>query len=1391
MEYDNCIDCDQYFFDDMKCIFEEGSHDVEDHDKRDDIIDYDVFVLNERNLQKEIARLLIVDAREKPHVTARKVDNLVKMYMELYHRNFAVPSIFERMGTYFRPVVSMKRCIYQLSEKEKTKMQYIYDVNNVAYDSLEGFIDRMKKRNRVAALRPFVATGNENSTMPVTLDSIYHWRFGGMENDEVGQGGEDMIEHARLLHNEAIEMIGLVNIYGNPDANEMTLGDIDTYYTYLKALQVGNNVRIVPHDDIAGLIEETAMVIDIVGDKLALRGVSNTRYHMSLSSIEAVLKASFSITTTEGSATTNSFCKKDFLKGNYLVRFTDPLTAEWLAPTLSEWLYCHDMDSSTFLSVNDVDRALPSGLRKGVSHGAMRHIISRNIHKLKKTLRARKPFAFARRLYRSKPWPLFLTLNNKIYKHDKSSIDTGFHRMHVISQNQLVQTQLLRCIEEDLPNTHLDQQKRQLLSGTSDALDILATKTNNPKNKVALLINAWIKKQKGVRVFASLDSAFYGDGPTEADDKAYVWNEKNMVFIALSVSNRLDNSSLTWAVDISRTVSLVKDVAESDYNASTFSIILDDNQRIIFAHEARNSIMAIIGASPVLGNMLDENSAKAKLKYDHTSFLDRREYNGMNAYEFNDMDGDDDYIDFEHELNNQEFGVGMMRLADNNAYEDDELIEGVEGAHLVRVENTERRRVGMVDVVYRVARIFGIDLDDSQVHFIAQHTNIRTNCDQELAAVKLLEAQAYAEFSRRGYSGDALDAAKTQLAQKHTNKRYAAIYDRVAFHLVGMLCVVVQSALPRVIIASQQQYAKDYGLEGYPLNTNFDTKTTLVGYLTTLMMKVMVEMTEFKSLNKYSNAAEVSEKIQNVIDERILDTPVLVAQLNAARIAHQDFKTKHQHTSDVIKEHSVWTTFRPYFDIKNVKSAKSNNTIAGITAKYIAIVQRIVEKTQPIKLSMDKTPLQVNSCCTQALINSANFWNYFTESTEVKTLISQYRVFFEKVSADNSMHGVARFVHVHPDDMHKRAFREKLMRLSNDNIALISQPEIGINKHISGRVLVAHALGEFLASNPLFKNDVILSAVTELPNDDNAWARLSTQAFMLFGKLSQLSTTSASQVIDTIRNIVLNMDDKNVKSNIIFASTLASFLSYDLKSLFGKLSNDYRVDSHWESKHKFTSTDKINIRKSLVDWLPGNFNSIVTMSDLATLKSIINDACVAGLKHVSNFEPIVRANNGEMAVCYLLLYILAKLLLYIVATYIQYEGDLVSMDISSTDMSEDTQSILASIVEIVISGLIDKHNNNIKIDTASLLYEKSREQGKQQIISFMKSRDSDERELIKEMKERGLVNLLDLSESKFGKLKDSQNTETTLEHIDEQENEIVNDIMNNHGENADDDNYAD
>jgi hypothetical protein len=104
---------------------------------------------------------------------------------------------------------------------------------------------------------------------------------------------------------------------------------------------------------------------------------------------------------------------------------------------------------------------------------------------------------------------------------------------------------------------------------------------------------------------------------------------------------------------------------------------------------------------------------------------------------------------------------------------------------------------------------------------------------------------------------------------------------------------------------------------------------------------------------------------------------------------------------------------------------------------------------------------------------------------------------------------------------------------------------------------------------------------------------------------------------------------------------------------------------------------------------------------------------------------------------------------------------------------------------MIIEKFIKKLNDAVAIREAAETFEKQREDGKQSIIKMMELMTKTERDMIDEMKKRGLVNLQELAKNKV--VVNDNTKEQTDNQEGEAEQEIVNDIMNNQGENADDD----
>lgn len=1321
MEYENCIDCEQSFFNDATCVFEP---DGEENDK----IDYSIFVFSERNLQKELSKLMIVDSKEKPHITTKKLNNMVNMYIGLHNRNFKGEHPLQFMSEYFHPIVRIKKRIHSNHiEDENAKMRNIFDTDNVQYETIPLFI--RKKKELAGYPAPFVPETENKSTIEKDLDSIYYWKLGEL----------DKVESVRLLDTDTFCLIGLVNTLSTDVAIPYTIGNVDSYFDALHTIAKGDNVRIIPHTDIIGLIEEDAIVDAATDDKIVAKGSSGTRVTMDISTIEATMRAPFCFGIPKYS---NLFNKRAFFNGNYMALFANPDLLVHLQPSIDQWIYCHPEITTNIFNLHDAAAAFGPSI-KAVEHTA-HSIIKSNMSRARRAHNARKPAKIITKLYRNKKWSPFLNLG-KSFKHEKTSIDTAFSRMKWIDKHGAIQVQILRCIEEDIAKVpkSKDGGGRTFVD---DQTEVAVRKL------LAFLDNA------DKRVYANLDEAY--NNQNEQDGAfAYVWNHETLVFIVLK------RKAGSWMVDLDESTKQAKWIAGCEYDPLNFRLVVPNRIKYIHDSQVQKSLAGIEGSVPDI-KAIEVNIMRNNQQYNSTYSIPD-EITTVIPEEFTMLDGDDDFVDIDAEYNNHEFGHFSTWVDDVNSDQgDDEDDEGPIGANGNTI--AVGPKTGVYLFVEKIAHLCGILIDDSTINMLGQNTIALTDYDHVITTLKAFEVRKLGEIAGKITDTAKLEAAKAKITVL-MQPRYDELYRKIAYHITALLCIFIQISLPQVVINAFPEHSKVFGLEGYPLNEVKKGTNTLVGYIAVLMTKTISTIRELTFLGKMQHQV-CQEQLTMAIGGILAQSPFFVDKLNEANKAHQNFKAQHQQVLNIINSYPLWSTFRPYIETKEnqVGSGKeyTGNSVAEITSTYISLIQRIVEKTRVLKVGIDKKPMQINSCCIEAVSQQMSFWNYFLENDQVKELVQK----LPSNNAKNSTYGIMR---LYDTQVAPLMFLDLQIIGKSKTKDLGDSYQLDINtERITTARVISTTAKEFMHENKVFRDDPNIEALVNMPNDRSSWSKLSSVAFVTLQQVAQQSQELSSSIA-AFQAILLGSKDQG-----LLAQTILAFLSYEMKTLFGKLGNDYKYSYSWSKNRKLIFEEKKNIEEAIKGIVPEELNEAFAISDFGTLQEAMNYACANGLNNISSFDACIKTNKNATEVAYLLTYIMSKCLLVV------YEWD---------EYEDHAVEVFTRVVKILFDQLISKHNTNISITRAAELYEQTREGGKQSIIAMMKAMSGEERSLIKDMKKRGLVNLLNMAKGNSVQNQNGDNRQTNIIGTGtEGDVEVISNLVRNQGENADnDDEYDD
>lgn len=1344
MEYNDCLDCDDYFFEDLKCEFEQDEGEVVE----DDIVDYNVFVLNEQNLQRELANILLADASETPASWTRRINNLADMYMQLLDTSSNEPQD-EYMKQHFRPVVTVRKFIHDEDGKPKVEIRYPDDY--VDKETIGAFIDRHNTLKSDKAFRPFA-----NKFSPETENNrIIRSNVDGFHNFYDPSTQETYLENVRLLKGDNMYMVGLACVRPYTDISSMQIFKLSSYKKLLDSLRVGLKINVVFHTNVPGLDDGEAVVERINNDIVTFfLKDKNKRIQLNRSSVKEALSSPFCVHQNDV-----VFAKKYFWQGSCIVLFDNIEEAKSVIPTLSEWMHCRRGMAAGIYNFNDVKRVFGEGEHMINVETHVKDVIRANIADERRRLKTRTPAKLIRKIYKQKTWPRILQI--KGFGDERTSIDTRYNRMMFLQKTKSMQSQILACTEEDL---------KELKDKISLDRKLEPTRQSDSIKSKVEKISKQLQSKKSIKVFNHINEADSAP-PTSPDDVAVVWSPKTREFIYLIGYQHGD--VMSWFIDIQKAKNMLKDIDDSiEYDSLSRTVCLEDRAAVLLSKDIDTSVESILANKPNEAALLSDK--RNSLKFLDTEYAKPVQIT-LNVDANDEIEGDEDYFDFDQMLNNVEHGVSMEVLPDGES--DDDGLEELE-ENITEVINEDIvHKDTLYDIIRRLAVMLGVSLDADQLTFVYQHSKLNTSYLTTLNSLKTAEIELLGQLKAKA-EASATDLAKFEKAKvafkaqfmiTHAKKMEPEL-EQLCYHLLGLMLIIVQARLPVIQITPFPEHTKRFGLEGFPFSVTDDNiGNTLSSYISHVAISNVGGMKEFEFLRRMK-ADECEAKIKSKIETILESTPKLQDDITAAQERHVQFKKQHEAVMKQLGSYGIWDTFRPYFDVKNIQV--NNESITEVSASYISLVQKAVEKVQPLKLGVNKTPLQRNSCCMEEHSANIGFWNFFLERPEVKKFVDKFHVLLSGNERSNQKYGVLNLVY----RQHEPAILNS-MKIAVKNAEHLGSAQVVASKLITQQSLMSKALLNWFNSNPLYKDDTIINTTVQLPHDESSWSSLATHVFDILGEI--VSLNEDHNVADQVEGVKAALMSYNITSHTL-PLTLVRFLATDLKTLFGKLLHSYKLGKIVKNNGQFGTEVIKALHKAHIASVPGDLLTVFARYAVEDIQANLKTILQNGLNSLQAFEAVIKMKNSGIEVVFLMAFILATVLKQLSP---------------SLDDDGELKSIKQNLVSSVISAFSSKYNNNVALLNASDIFEKQREESKQNVIAMMKKMKKGDRDLIKDLKERGLVNLQemvesggDISSAYIVRREQDQNPAPAEE---ERDSEIINDIANNQGENDDGIEYDD
>lgn len=339
-----------------------------------------------------------------------------------------------------------------------------------------------------------------------------------------------------------------------------------------------------------------------------------------------------------------------------------------------------------------------------------------------------------------------------------------------------------------------------------------------------------------------------------------------------------------------------------------------------------------------------------------------------------DKDDIDDYEGFLQEMN-------FTDLSNN--------VEGQDFANAPLPLSTDappKKDAPSMDVVSILCRFLDISFKPTQFEYL--HKNMLNTSSQKAVIDKELLEERDKLLNTKGvnkamyntnkeYKAKLDNMIEKRLMQMFDNRYKQLYYDEIVYGC-GLITCMLMGSFPYVDVGKiVPKCSKVFSRIGYPLNE--DKNKSLEAYLVCSLKSIAIS-DDIKYEYILEKETSVIEKdVRDAID-RILEDDYLLKTMIEAN--HNTLLARDSVSTSTVSD-TLRSSFKPCFEFKS----HSNDPLI----KFLAAINKYVKNKPFMKLNFKKSAFASNSCCPELLSRAIDFYNIFSESSDVTSLLSKVR----------------------------------------------------------------------------------------------------------------------------------------------------------------------------------------------------------------------------------------------------------------------------------------------------------------------------------------------------------------------------------------------------------------
>ena len=687
---------------------------------------------------------------------------------------------------------------------------------------------------------------------------------------------------------------------------------------------------------------------------------------------------------------------------------------------------------------------------------------------------------------------------------------------------------------------------------------------------------------------------------------------------------------------------------------------------------------------------------------------------------------------------------------------------------------TEKKQVlENLDVLNMFLSFLQLELEDDEKEYILNGINSKYPRKNITITLEKFKEKFMNEVNKDAYKSSEkymkmFDNIVKQKLEKIETELIKKYYFNLFRSMISMIIIFIFIRYPSYVMKRiHPSCVKFLTYAGYPISDKEkDTQKSLVAYMTCILVNVSVPEDIRFALFYEKDNGEIQKVLKDTIDEILGENYELRTQLQLTKSIIENTLNGSNLTNEYsVREYNNLTSFKPSFKYGNIdRMIKKDRAVV----KFLKTIQDIVSSSKIAKQNGLNIPNLSNACCNEKLLKDVDFFTFFSNQPEFKSICKTVDAMKQVFFKDENMHPPYKYEEI--TDLFSKYSINHTNFVSME-MKSIEDIEVSFDKQIT----------KFMESNDVYKNNKLLIELSKNFKNKDWWndifyPTVQDEIQTFEETVKKVSDKLNKEEFDYVKDVIVNVNTSFEPSTV--RHTLYMFLSSKFRMILGKILNKQKLTEKMLTEELIKENPIYGIIASITN--NKNYDNVVPK-----LKNVIKLVDNVSNLYIETTDEDMIVKN--ISILSFITFIILKELL--INTLSNKTDNIIEIIKSVSPIEKDNIKITCDIVGLLVSSLKTQLQNTIvDNDLLKMSVEALREKRKQELIDSYKV-DEEERELQKQLKKLGLQNWADILTGEDDIVSEDVIASTKLTSVVKDEYEEEKDYVYStyKGENADDD----